>query len=898
MTADARAVAAEALRVVDAEPTRAWELAGTAIALAKPRREHGTVAVAERARGLAALHLAHVDTSVEHLTAAVAAARRGDDPLLVGEVRMSLAGALNRRGASRRARTVIEQALDDLTGAPRARALAQRGAILQQLGRLDAALADYREALPALRAGGDGVWVQRVLSNRGVLRTYRRELDAAAGDLHEAARLCRQLGLDLQLAFCQENLGFVDTRRGDVPAALSWFADAERSYRRLGASIGSLLVDRCELLLSVRLVHEAREAAEQAVAEFSGARRGLQLPEAQLLLSEAALLDGDPGRAEQVALSAGRSFRRQDRPGRQALARYAALKARLAQAGGAPVRVADIVTLAATLERAGSPSAALDARLRAAQLAHAAGRDAVASRELTLAAAGRRRGPAALRAQAWHAEALRRFYDARYPGALRAIEAGLRILDEQRAALGAADLRAHASGHRADLTGLGLRIAVGSDDPRRVLAWSELGRSAALVRPARPPADPVLADLLVQLRSVVAELGEANRAGLPATPILRRQLGVEAAIRDRTRRRPGGTSNRFSGPDPEAVGERLGDDALVEFFSLDGMLGATTVVSGRTRLHRLRPLAEVQVLLDQIPFALRRLAHPRSAGQAASALRLLRHAAGRLDDALLRPLRPDVQDRSVVVVPTGPLQSVPWSLLPAARGRAVSVAPSAALWLEAARRPPATGAVVLAAGPGLPGARREIEQIAPMYQDPIVLADDGCSTQALIDAMQRSRLAHLSAHGDFRADNPLFSSLLLADGPLTGYDLESLRRVPSVVVLAACDSAQSLVCAGDELLGLASSFLSLGTSALVGSVVPVPDIQAASLMTTLHRHLARGLSVASALAEAQGAVDSDDGAAVAAASGFICLGAGDLVLSLPQPRDPAGAVGLVGTAQR
>ena len=68
---------------------------------------------------------------------------------------MSFAFALNRSGKPRRALVEIDAALDDLGSRGRAEGLAQRAAILQQLGRLNEALSDYRVALPALRREGD-----------------------------------------------------------------------------------------------------------------------------------------------------------------------------------------------------------------------------------------------------------------------------------------------------------------------------------------------------------------------------------------------------------------------------------------------------------------------------------------------------------------------------------------------------------------------------------------------------------------------------------------------------------------------------------------------------------------------------------------------------------------------
>ena len=114
----------------------------------------------------------------------------------------------------------------------------------------------------------------------------------------------------------------------------------------------------------------------------------------------------------------------------------------------------------------------------------------------------------------------------------------------------------------------------------------------------------------------------------------------------------------------------------------------------------------------------------------------------------------------------------------------------------------------------------------------------------------------MASHGDYRAENPLFSSLRLGDGPLTVYDLERVRRVPSHVVLSACDSGLSAARPGDELLGLASSLLAMGTRSLVASIAPVPD------------------AAATALARARAALASGGGPSLGVGSLFQCFGSG------------------------
>ncbi|HMA47479.1 MAG TPA: hypothetical protein VKP11_09815, partial [Frankiaceae bacterium] len=513
MSAEAADQAVEALRLVDGQPAHAWSLACEAARRADAERDHGATAVAERARGLAALHLAHLDTAVRHLRVAVAAAGRARSPHLVGEARMSLAFVLNRRGEPRRALRVVDAALADLAGVARARALAQRGAILQQLGRLDEALAGYRAALPVLRVAGDDVWVQRVLSNRAVLNVYRSNLPAAESDLLEAEELCRRGALELQLAFVHENLGFVHTRRGDVPAALHHLDEAERRYQALHVPFGSVLVDRSELLLSVRLVGEGRDAAERATGEFTRLRRRIHLPEAQLLLATAALLDDDPHGALRAARQAARTLAAQNRPEWLALARFTMVKSRLLLPDPPRVRLGQLVAVAEALATTGWAATALDARLLVARVALERHRPAQARAQLGRAAAARRRGPAEVRAGAWQAEAMLRLLDGRRGGAVRAVRAGLRVLDEHRATLGATDLRAHVSGHRTQLAELGLRIALTGGRPHQVLAWAERGRASHLLqRPVRPPQDRVLAHALAELRATIAALEEDGRS--------------------------------------------------------------------------------------------------------------------------------------------------------------------------------------------------------------------------------------------------------------------------------------------------------------------------------------------------------------------------------------------------
>lgn len=866
--------ASEAVRLAQADPHRARVLAQDVLDHADD--EAATRSRALEALGLASKELQDLDGAEQHLRRAVTEAERGDLRTRAAQVRTNLAFVLLAKGATRAALREADRAAAVLTGAEAARLQMRRALILQRLGRLDEALDGYQQALPALRRTGDRLWEARLLTNRGVLHTYRSAFTAAEQDLRRAARLHDALGQTLAATQVRHNLGFVAARRGDVPAALRWYDLADRQHRELGIVDWIGLADRCELLLSARLLTEARQLATRAVDELGQASMDADLAEARLTLATAALLQGDSTEASAIAGQAHRQFVRQDRLAWAVLARYTALRADWHGGERSAALLTRARLVADELGAAGWLPAAVDARLVAARTALELGRLPTAQQELAALRAGRRRGPAELQARAWHAEALARLAGGNRRGADAALRAGMRTVERHRATLGATELRAHVSGHVSDLARLGVRLAVESGDPQRVLRWAERWRAGALrLTPVRPPTDEALTADLAALRHVAAQIDQAALGGHDTRRLLQRQASLERAIQARSRHAPG-----VDAPHPDQAGAvpriagALGDRALVEMVRLGEELHAVVVADGRMRLRRLGDQREAVQELERLRFALRRLAHPHGTTAARQAARRSAAvSATRLDELLLGPVQAVVADRPLVLVPSGALHALPWSLLPSCRGRAVSVAPSAQLWLRAAthaRARPHGGRAVLVGCPSPPQAVAEVTAVAARYPGAHSLHHEQATVDAVTTALDGADLAHIACHGRFRSDNPLFSALQLADGPLTVYDLERLSQPPRLLVLSACDTGLSDVQPGDELMGLAAALLSLGTVTLIASVVPVPDAATRRLMVAFHDQLAAGRGPADALARAQDSAVDDD----LTAAGFVCLGSG------------------------
>ncbi|MGH9279761.1 MAG: CHAT domain-containing protein [Acidimicrobiales bacterium] len=839
-------------------------------------REHAeALATEELAEGAAARERHDLVAARAHLERARDLAMDANVPALCAEVRHALARVLTTAGE-------LELALEELDRIPNRRgdavagkAEGLRGLILQRLGRTDEALAAYRRALPGLRRAGDRLTEAHVRSNRGLLHAYAGRFEAADAELGRAARLYRQLDLPFEAACALHNRGFVAARQGDVPAALRAYQDAARAMAALGVEHPAALLDYCETLLRAGLIAEAREVGARAVDQLGHSGMETDRAEARLLVAEAALADGDLAEAEELAALAGEAFLAQGRTAWEVRARYTWLRVRWAQGDRSEETMRGALALADALERSGWVAASTDTRVIAARIALERGDVARAEAELKKGARRRQRAPTSIRIQAWHAEALLRMSRGDRHGAQSALRAGLRVLAGYRASLGATELRVNAGTQADDLGRLAVRLSVDSHDAERVLVWAERSRASTVrLPPVRPPADQELAARLIELREVDAALTEAASTGQDTEIWLRRKARVEDAIRQKTWHASGDNDRDATPLSLADLRQRLSPRILVEYVEAGCDLYAVVAGDGRARLCRVGAVPEIDQEIDALRFTLSRLAsgqgNERSQHAMAQALAV---AAEMLDTCLLGGLGLP-PERPLVVVPTGPLHVLPWAALPSCLGRPVSVAPSAAIWLEAAgRQNGATGPTVLAGGPGLSHAREELDDLVGIYPGAHRLDGHAATARSVLAALDGARMAHVAAHGTFRADNPLFSSLRLSDGPLTVYELERLAHAPQRMVLSACHGGMSVVRPGNELMGLSAALFALGTATLVASMLMVGDIETRALMVDFHRRLAAGAEPAAALAGAH-AVAADSGPqAAATAASFVCFGA-------------------------
>ncbi len=810
---------------------------------------HQVIGIWQRDFGDMRLALRHLRRARDWAARAGSADREAD-------VLATLGVALVHSGRTRQGLDALGRGVRRGTGHTRARVLFRRAYSWWVLGHHKEALEDVRRAVPVLRQAGDVIWTARALTLRATVHLALGSVERAEADFASAEDLWAVTDQEHDKADAVESRGLAAFRSGDVPAALRLLDEAEERYAKLGTPTFMLSIRRCEVLMAAGLAAEALAEADTAIAELDSIG-GQSTRKAELLLAaaRAARQADDPATATARAALAVRLFAGQRRAWWEAHARLVLIGARHAAGKRSGRLVRDAAAVAGRLVELGAP-AAPEAFLLAGRIALDLGRTTDAERHLAVAARSRRSGPPLARMTGWAAQALRARAAGSTRGVLEACRRGLDVLDDHRMTLGASELRARATAQGAELAALAQQAALRSGGPRRLLVWSERWRATVLsAPPTRPPADPELLSHMTAYREIAARAEETRMEGRPVPALEREQRRLERAIRSRTLHMRGeahGDDARF---DVGRLLEQLGGGVrLVELAVVDGRVQVLLCGQGRVRRFEAGLLAAAEREAEHVQAGLRRLAHPGAQAR----LPVVEAAGRRLEELLLGPAAAHLGDGPVVIVPPGRLHRVPWALLPSLRERVVSVSPSASSWLRAREtRPPWGGRQVLVRGPGLATGGAEVTRLAGRYGGATVLENRDATVPRVLAELDGAGLAHIAAHGTFRTDGPMFSALRMADGPLIVHDFERLGRSPYRIILSCCDTARFATVGADELLGLVTALLPLGTAGVVACSAPVNDAAVVPLMLALHEGLAAGLPLPEALRDARAAMPDD-----------------------------------------
>lgn len=889
------------------------EATGLARRAAEGLRDGSAGAQAERVGAMALQRLGRYSEAIAAFDRAAQRALAAGNPGLAARVQIGRIESLSFLGRDNEAIALARRLQQTLRaeGAEQdaAKVLVNLGNLHYRRDQYALALRRYEQAEAIFARGGNADARARAQANRANILTLVNRVDEAIALFESARAVFAAEGRALDAAMVDFNIGYLHHISGRYAAALAAMSRARAAFDAWSQVVETAKCDAdiADVYRDLNLFPEALESYERAVETF--AERGLVHEQARAELGRAAVLLAR-GNTEASLLALNRAddlFRAHRNALRRAYVRLVRASG-LRAAGRVEEACREAEQAARVLTRGGLRDGAAEARFLPVEAALERGEDAT-RRMHGIAHVARRYARGWLESRAERALGLYHARRGNSARALRHLRRAAAALESARTLIAPEDLHvAFLSDKMAvyeDLIaallqrGRATDIAESLEVVERAKSRLLLERvQAALENRAGSPADAAVSALHERLAAVRAELSrgfhrihsydgalenDARRfgsvaAGEAANALAPLEREYRALLREIELAGLGEARADAAPALPSVVSAAAlraalaPDETLVEFGFVGGAVCAWLLGRGGITVRQGIASGEaVAHAARRLRYHLQKaggMAASGSAGYAAGHSRQLcagaRDVLRQLYDLLLAPLADGIDTEKIVLVPHGSLHGLPFHAFFDGAAYALDrweivYAPSAAVWYAGTRRAARrddgdAGRALLVGvpGPGIEQVTVEVERLARLLPCPIVLQNERATMAAFRAAAGESRILHLATHALFRADNPLFSGLRLADGWLLARDLYEMPLRADLVTLSACRTGVTFVEPGDELFGLLRGFLSAGARALAASLWPADDAATAALMTRFYALLAQGsLSRAAALRAAQ-----------------------------------------------
>jgi len=765
------------------------------------------------------------------------------------------------------------------------------GNILYRLDRFEEALDTYQRAYEELESnGGDPQGVPAVLHNMAVCNTSLHRFPEALDAYQRARDHCQRHNLPLLRAQADYNIAYLYFLRGEYTQAIELYQAARQQYEKLNDRYHKALcdLDQSDIYLELNLVEEGRQLAEQAFAGFEELGMKYEAGKALANYAIATSREGNALRALELFDKARQVLSREHNHVWPSLIDlYQALvffqQGRLCEAQrscDAAFRFFSKSSLTSKAALCEILSARIHLQVGDAEAAHRSCLDALESLK--------KAETPALTYRAWFV--LGQVEEARdnAPAALEAYRKAHAELENLRSHLRQEDLKvAFVKDKLAvyeSLVWMCLAPSPSSEKLEEAFAYIEQAKSRSLADQiafrahALPAPAEVRSDLVDKVHSLREELnwycrqaelgvssGQQNspeqleslrqKAHQCEEDLIKTLGDVDATMTDFAALQNAGTVGLAT------VQSALPPDTmLLEYYEARDTFYACVVSRDELQIVPLTPVSRVRNLTRLLNFQLGkfRLGTEYQHTFAEPLLRATQTHLRELYAELIAPVRKLLRARHLIVVPHGLLHHLPFqAFLDGDRylidDFSISYAPSASVYyLCAAKEPRSTeGALVMGIADRLaPHILKEAQAVAGTLLDARLLLDGEATEDRLRAYAPQSRFVHIATHGFFRQDNPMFSSIQLADSRLSVFDLYHLDLRAELVTLSGCSTGRNALVGGDELLGLLRGLLYAGAQAVLVTLWDVNDRSTADFMRIFYQCLSAGATKAAALQQA------------------------------------------------
>ncbi|MCP4442660.1 MAG: CHAT domain-containing protein [Aureispira sp.] len=155
----------------------------------------------------------------------------------------------------------------------------------------------------------------------------------------------------------------------------------------------------------------------------------------------------------------------------------------------------------------------------------------------------------------------------------------------------------------------------------------------------------------------------------------------------------------------------------------------------------------------------------------------------------------------------------------------------------------------------LPGAAKEAKNISELFGGDVLLAADATEFD-FKEKAKNYHVLHIATHGILNDKEPLYSSLVMKDkdsddGLLHTYELYNMEISANLVVLSACNSGVGKLQKGEGVMSIARGFVHAGVPNILMTTWPVSDQATQRLMVHFYENIKAGMPKHKALQQAK-----------------------------------------------
>ena len=288
------------------------------------------------------------------------------------------------------------------------------------------------------------------------------------------------------------------------------------------------------------------------------------------------------------------------------------------------------------------------------------------------------------------------------------------------------------------------------------------------------------------------------------------------------------------------------DETIINYMEGDSEIGAFCVTSGGTEFINLPVTAsEMSSMLRKLHFIFESvvsgITDANETGQISESY------LKELYDILILPLKPKIVGKKLIIVADGCFGQIPFNALKGPDNKylmneyqvCLAVNPGD-ICLRNGSTPDITGkqhAIFAVSSDLLPAISIEARQIKNIFENSQLYLDKEANRDNLLQEAQKATgFIHIAAHASRASENPLFSRILMGDGPFFPFDLFHSGLKADLVTLSGCQTAAPGLYYGNSF-SLAKAFYQAGSRYVLATLWPVADRVSTLFMVKFYKSL-------------------------------------------------------------